>query len=345
MPPGVKLLLLTALATLGCNSALPRGLATACAAPPDALPRAYALAAATAPGTTAGAADLLARFAPAFVVEEGAAEWNRIGTPTLERRGGGERARVDPNHATLYGEVHELRVGSRAVWQLVYRVHFEQLAFTPRTFASLHRNAGLLVLVCVDQESGLPLTLTTVQSCGCWAAVVPTTALAREALPADWPEGSLELGGEFLPASLPVPAEGQRFVVHLRSRTHRVHALEVGVPGPSDFRLAFEGMDELYRLPIRGAPGERGSFFYEAGYLQGYVKGAWVPLEGLTLGLLTLDPRLGMDRDFGDPAEVGARFFTALTPWKRERSRLDRFGRALEQLGFRTQAFAPRGAD
>jgi hypothetical protein len=340
LPRGLKLLpalLLAALAS-GCTTALCHGLASAFEEAPSAAPVGYGPA-----GEPDGeGAELLARFAPAFVVEAGSAGWNRIGTPTLSRRAGVEWARVDPVRPALYAERRAEAVGGRELWQLVYRVHFDQLAFTARGAFSLHRNAGLLVLVTVDRTTEVPLLVTTVHSCGCWLAVVPTEALDAAALPPDWPADRQEVAGESLPARLAVPAEGERFVVHLATRTHRVRDLALGAGGPLEHvPLPLRSMDELHRLPVAGADGETGSFFHEAGYLRGYVKGAWAPLEGLTLGLLTLDPRLGMDRDFGDPDETGARFFTALAPWKRAASRHDRLERALAELGFRTAAFGP----
>lgn len=341
LPRGLRLLpvllLLAALAP-GCTTALCHGLATAFEEAPSPAPVGYAPS-----GELDGeGAALLARFAPAFVVEEGTAEWNRIGTPALHRRAGVEWACVDPARPALYAERRAEEVGGRELWQLVYRVHFDQLAFTAREVFSLHRNAGLLVLVTVDRAGEVPLLVTTVHTCGCWLGVVPTEALDAAALPAGWPAGRQEVAGESLPARLAVPAEGERIVVHLSTRSHRVRDLALGPGGSREHvPLPLRRMDELHRLPIAGTAGETASFFHEAGYLRGYVRGAWAPLEGLTLGLLTLDPRLGMDRDFGDPDVTGARFFTALVPWKREASRLDRLERALAELGFRTDAFGP----
>jgi hypothetical protein len=323
-----------------CNSALVHGLATLCEPMDEGVRVAYV--------PESAVDELLARFAPVFEVEAGDAPSNRIGTPTLSRRAGSEQARVDVDQPAVYAESHAEEIGGRTFQELVYRVHFDQFSWTIRALTSVHRNAGLLVLVLVGD--GQPLTVTTVHTCGCWLAIQPTEALARPALPADWPEGELLVGGESLPAQLPVPSANERFVVRLRAGSHRVADVRVADPGAlTGFAalrpLPLRALSELRDLPIAGTAGERGSFFYEAGYLRGYVKGAWAPLEGLTLGLLTLDPRLGMDRDFGDPAVTGARFFTALAPWKRERSRLDRFGAALAELGFRTAAFGPRGSE
>jgi hypothetical protein len=133
-------------------------------------------------------------------------------------------------------------------------------------------------------------------------------------------------------------------VLGLRTRTHRVHALgTAAADGELQRALPLRRLDELYRLAVEDRPGETSSLYYQGGYLEGYVRGAWAPLEGLTLGLLTLDPRLGMDRDFGPPEETGARFFTALAPWRREETRLDRFGPYLAELGFDLAALAARG--
>jgi hypothetical protein len=351
LPAGLTaaLALCAALAAGGCNSALFHGLALAIEESPDPRPWSYAPSAAEPAQsptdvTEPEVAARLARFAPVFEIEGGEADWNRIGTPTLRRRAGHDRARVDTARATLYAEERAETVGARSVHQLVYRVHFDAFEPTLATVASMHRNAGLLVLVSVDAESEVPLCVSTVHTCGCWLALSPTEALASEALPDDWPDETVEVHGEELPARIAVPRAGERFLVRLRSGTHRVHDVAVGPAPDGALALELRPMAELRALPVEGAPGATASFFYERGYLEGYVKGAWAPLEGLTLGLLTLDPRLGMDRDFGDPEETGARFFTALAPWKREATRLDRFGRALEELGFHPQAFAPAGA-
>lgn len=336
---------LAAAALAGCNSALYHGLATACEPSPDPRPWSYLPTAGPAQGGPGDAepAARLARFAPVFVIAGGEAPWNRIGTPTITRHANIERVRVDPEQPALYAEQRSEEIGGRTVHQLVYRVHFDQFLPTLGTLTSLHRNAGLLVLVSVDAVSGLPLCVTSVHTCGCWAVACPTAALAPAALPADWPAGGQAAWGEELPARLPLPAEGERFLVHLRSGTHRVHELGVGAAPPGARALPLHALTELRALPVAGAPGVTKSFFHERGYLRGHVKGAWAPLEGLTLGLLTLDPRLGMDRDFGAPEETGARFHTALAPWRREATRLDRFGPWLASQGFDPAAFAPAG--
>jgi hypothetical protein len=57
--------------------------------------------------------------------------------------------------------------------------------------------------------------------------------------------------------------------------------------------------------------------------------------EGLTAGLLSLDPILGTDKDFGDLRIRGAKFYTSLLPWERDISRLDRMEPLLHKRGSR----------
>ncbi len=326
----------------GCTTALLHGLSTAFEEAPSETPWVYRPRRGALPDGEEAA--LLERFAPVFWIEQGEAEWNRVGTPFIRRRCMAEWVRVDPERATLYAEVIPERVGERECLQLVYRLHFDQLAFTWKDFASLHRNAGLLVLITLEKDSLVPLVLTTVHTCGCWLAVLPTDRLEPLALPGDWPPSRVEIAGESLPAVVSVPEPGSRWILHLATRTHRVRdVLTSGEPQDGLERpLPLRPMDDLYRLEVEGHPLERGSLFYTGGFLRGYVRGAWVPIEGLTAGIVLLDPRLGMDRDFGAPDRTGARFHTALLPWNRERSRLDRFGRLLDWLGFHLRSFGPR---
>jgi hypothetical protein len=75
--------------------------------------------------------------------------------------------------------------------------------------------------------------------------------------------------------------------------------------------------------------------FYGSGPLKGKVRGAWNPFEGLTVfGLVSLDPTVGMDKDFGDPEQTGTPFYTMLRFWKHGASRLDRFEVLLTELGY-----------
>jgi hypothetical protein len=297
------------------------------------------------PGSEAAAR--LACHAPVFVAPEAERTHNRIGTPRARLDDGlfgrDVEIGVDPDRATLYAETREERAGGRDLLQLVYRVHFERIPFTfSRHFYEAHENPGLLVLVSLDRETRVPLFVTTVHTCGCYRAVLPTRALPDAALPEDWPDDRLRVYGQRLPARLPAwSPTRERLVIHLVPDRHRVAEVELRAD-PVDGRphpLLLEDLSALRRL--RAEDGSEHSFYYTSGALKGHVRGAWNPLEGLTIfGLVSLDPTVGMDKEFGDARETGTPFYTMLRPWKHGVSRLDRFESLLRELGFRIEALA-----
>ncbi len=292
-------------------------------------------------------AALLRCFAPVFVVEEGDRSFNRIGTPALYRTGGGDKARIDTQTPAVFAEARRDVIGGTKVLHLVYRVHFEKLAFKPSVFFERHRNVGVLAIVTLREEDSAPLLLTIVYTCGCYRIVLATELLDDAALPPGWREGKRSAGHD-LPARLTAPRAGEsRYVVRLTSKAHRLAGVETSPvssgAGESTARtpLPLREMEELHRLPVEGTTAEVGSFFYTRGWKRGHVRGAWSPIEGVTAGLLLLDPMLGMDKELGDPEETGTRFYTSLLPWRRDASRLDRYEPLLRMLKFRPERFGP----
>jgi len=286
-------------------------------------------------------ADLLRCFAPALIAEGTESLHNRIGAPELDRDFlGFVRVNVNSERPVLYTEVLRDSLAGRELLHLVYRLHFPKIPVRLSRHAfEAHQNPGLLVLVTLDAERREPLFVTTVHTCGCYRALIPTTRVPDDRLPLAWPS-SLEVHGYSLPARLEPPVAGTRQVaVTLAADRHRVSEVRVTelplrVQGER-VELALEPLEQLRSLPIAGESG-RASLFYEAGPLRGHVRGAWNAFEGLTLGWLTLDPTVGMDKDFGDPERTGTPFYTMLSFWKQDASRLDRFERLLAELGYRT---------
>jgi hypothetical protein len=137
-----------------------------------------------------------------------------------------------------------------------------------------------------------------------------------------------------------------RLTVVLDPKTHRVRDIATLAELPEGKRvdLPLRAMADLHALPVEGEAGRTGSFFYMRGSLQGHVRGAWSPIEGIAAGTFLLDFTLGMDRDFGDPALTGTPLYTSLLPWQRQASRLDRFDRLLRFLKFRLASFQSNGA-
>lgn len=294
------------------------------------------------PEPRAGASDdeLLRCFAPVIVASGIEQSYNRIGSLVLERGSfGGLDARVDPDVPALYTEVRPDIVGQEMVLQLVYRLNFEKIPLRlSRYFFEAHRNAGLFVIVTLDARDFRPLFLTTVHGCGCYAAVLPTRNVPRAALPPGWPVDEIRIYGQTLPAILDAQGAARRPVITLQAESHRVVDVRFAgtLPEGSAITLPLVPMARLRDMPVSGgADGERASVFHDTWPARGHLRGAWNPLEGLSIfGIVSLDPMVGMDKDFGDPTQTGTEFYTMLTPWRQSASRLDRFDRLLRELGF-----------
>ena len=285
---------------------------------------------------------LLLRHAPVFIVRENEDAVNRIGTPEIRHESERDRVLVNPANPRIYAEVRRDRLGATPVLQLVYRVHFQAVPFASKVFFEAHRNAGVLAIVTLTERKRQPIFFTTVHTCGCFLALLPTDRVPQEVLPAKWPKTSKRVTGKTLPAVVTYPKPGQgRLVVRLEPKTHRVEHIETTAALPKDVPrtvMLLHSMKELHRLAVVGGGGRRGSFFHTSGPLRGYVRGAWSPIEGLALGVFLLDPMLGSDKDFGDPEITSTRFYTSLWPWERNASRLDRMGVLLEKRRFNLTA-------
>ena len=285
-----------------------------------------------------GEFDLLHAYSPLFVTHAGRRE-NKIGSPEVRLERGRERFLVNPDVPAIFAEVRRDVISGTPILQLVYRVHFTNQSVP---FYEMHHNPGVMAIVTLRASNREPILFSTVHTCGCFLALLPTDRFPRAALPAGWPDREKRVSGKTLPAIVQQPVPGRsRLIVTLADRTHRVEAVATLPELPSGNRVAvpLRAMAVLHELPIHGSPGKTTSFFYTEGPLKGYVRGAWSPVEGLSAGLILLDPRLGSDKDFGDPTVTGKKFFTALLPWKRDVSRLDRFDPLMRSLKFRLENF------
>ena len=283
---------------------------------------------------------LLENFAPAFVVYNAQQPHNRIGQPSAQvDHKNAVSIRIDPEQAVVYTQQIPFATTNADYTNLVYRIHFPKVPFELVPFnLTAGRNAGVLVVMTVDSREQLVL-VTTVGTCGCYKALVPTTHLADEALPDDWPAlgDQIEIYGEHLPARLDFSAvDRPRLMVHLRPDVHRVMDLEIadekdlfdksgGMAAPYTMAPAAS----LWQLPT---PAGTVSMFHEDGVLKGHVKGAIKPLETIFLSWLSFDLFVGMDKAYAD---TGNPFYTSLKPWNRERSDMWHFGRFLTFWGWR----------
>jgi hypothetical protein len=284
--------------------------------------------------------ELFDRFAPVFVTEHAEKPWNRIGTPSARQSGDDEEeVFVDPSRATVYLRRIPFESGGLRYTNLVYRVHFEQSPFTWVPFnAGAGRNVGLLAVVTLDAREH-PVWVTTVHTCGCYHAVLPTNYLPRDAWPEDWDPEGLEVYGEQLPGLLAWPTDGDpvRLVVKVRAGSHRV--MDMAVVAEAEIREAYDGLPAESRpiaaldaLPLGESTT---SFFHESGRKRGLVKGAWKPLETLMFGWWIRDFYVGRDRRYGPRGDTQL-FYTTLNPARKERSDMWQFARFLELNGWKT---------
>ncbi len=277
---------------------------------------------------------LLSRYAPLFILEEADKSYNRIGTPAIRAVEHGEtEAYVDPDQPALYAMQRTFQSGGRDYTNLIYRVHFEK---TPARHLTAGRNVGLIILITLDENEN-PLLLTSVHTCGCYLAFIPTSYLAEEAYPENWSLVSQQAYGEQLPGQILIPErKPYRFTLSIRSGTHRVMNLNLQTEediAPSNLlKVKLRPMEALRQLPF----GQQSiSFFETNGPRKGYVRGSRKPYERLLMSWWAFDWRVGEDKDLGPREETGATFYTSLKFWAREESDLWDFSQFLRYWGWR----------
>jgi hypothetical protein len=284
---------------------------------------------------------LLERYAPVVLTYGYGETFNRIGKPTaaLDEKGR-EVISVDPARPVIYYLMRTFSTQRGTYTNLIYRVHFPEVPYSLIPFhLTAGRNVGLLVVVTLDARDR-PVLVTTVHTCGCYVAAIPTSFLAEDSLPRAWRDQPLNVWGEQLPARVDYGSrENPRLLVHLRPGVHRVTNLEIvdegdllESPAIMVVRAPLMPVGELDRLPLDG---RRTSFFYQEGLREGHVKGSIKPWESLLLSLLSLDPLVGSDKAYGDRRETGNPFYTSLKPWNREASDMWDFPGFLTFWGWR----------
>lgn len=279
-------------------------------------------------------------WAPAFVVYGHAEAYNRIGKPTITITDDDhELVSIDPDHPSLFYMQRTFTTAKAAYTNEIYRVHFPKVPFSLSPFnLTAGKNVGVLVIITLDQRQH-PVLITSVGTCGCYKAFVPTNYLPDESLPLDWSGQRQTVYGENLPRKVSFEnIDAPNIVVHLRPQVHRIMDLEVlddtqlsgGRFRPVPMRSY--PMEALNHLPANG--GVR-SFYYQEGVLKGHVKGSIKLFESLFMSIISLDFYVGMDKAYADPAQTDNPFYTSLKPWRRSDSNMWNFARFLEYWGWR----------
>lgn len=279
-------------------------------------------------------------WAPIFIVYGHSNNYNRIGRPKVKLdEKGNEKITIDTEDPAVYFMKRSFETKKAAYTNLIYRVHFPKTPYSLIPFnLTAGDNVGVMVTVTLNSK-GLPVLVTTVHTCGCYKAIVPTQFLPADALPENWRGDRLHVYGEKLPALLNFEAEpSPRIMVHLRPGVHRIMHLEARNPGFLSGRgyrvvaMKAESMDLLNRLPVNGATT---SFYHTDGWLKGHVKGAVKPLETIFMSLISLDFFVGTDKAYADARQTGNPFYTSLKPWRRDESDMWDFAGFLWYWGWR----------
>lgn len=305
-----------------------------------------ALAAEESVGTTSayvlnGAEGPVQRFAPVFIIQHDEEPYNKIGTPSARpgTRGKAE-VYVDPGHPTIYTQVEPFEAQGGHYTNLIYRIHFER---NPFTLAPLNvgagKNVGAIAVVTLNSNDE-PVWVTTVQSCGCYHAIMPTDYLSASAFPEGWDKTGFVVYGEQLPGLLKIkegPGDG-RIAITIRGGSHRTMGVDVDSFSAIQGRMpvvtaSSSGVEALKSLPL--PDGTDTSFYFTEGRKKGLVKGAHKPMETALFGLWAWDHSVGQDREYGPKEEAGRRFYTTLFFKNKKASDMWHFAQFLEHNGWK----------
>jgi hypothetical protein len=283
-----------------------------------------------------GGEQLLLRYAPVFWIEADASPHNRIGSV---RANSPEQVFIDPDTPTIYAEQRQFTTSAGNYTNLIYRMHFQEVPDgLPPYYLAAGKNVGLLLVITLD-AAGQPLLFTSVHTCGCYLAFIPTSFLPRQALPKAWKTDRQLVFSESLPGFLDYarrPPEQLRLQLRIRPDTHRVRDLwlaadEILPANAVPTRL--QALSALLQLPLANGQGTT-SFFETDGARKGYVKGSFKSRERLFMSWWALAWNIGQDKYLGKDRQDGPIFFTSLKPWARSDSDMRDFGKFLTYWGW-----------
>jgi len=279
----------------------------------------------------------LHRYAPIFVIEKPGNDYNLIGTPTAAKKDNGEELIfIDSSEPSLYAEARSFNTDKGGYQNLIYRIHFKEV---PARHLNSGKNVGLIVVVTLNQKDE-PVLVTTVHTCGCYLAIIPTSYLTDDALPKGWDRASRQsIYGESLPSNLEFHENDlseEKLTLLLEDGTHRVKNVWVQSPReltgilPKD--MALEPLSALNRLVSDS--GQTTSFFETEGARNGLVKGSYKPWERLLISWWSMDWHVGEDKKLGADTKDGRPFYTSLKPWARNSSDMRDFKRFIKYWGW-----------
>lgn len=286
---------------------------------------------------------LLVRHAPIIVPQNQYKTYNQIGRPSAryDAHGKKEQIYIDPAAPVFYTQQQTFQTSKGQYTNLIYRVHFTEVPFQFFPFnITAGKNGGLLIVITLDSAKQ-PVLVTTVHTCGCYVAIIPTQFLSAQDYPEAWdtaqPQG---IYGEHLPSRLLYPDKpdstntNYRPVIFLRDGTHRVMDVKISTADAYNPVITpIESAETLKNLPL--GRNNTTSFYVESGLRQGYVKESFKPFELALMSWWVLDPFVGVDKEFSADPATGPVFYTSLAPWNRKASDMRNFAKFLAFWGWR----------
>jgi hypothetical protein len=283
---------------------------------------------------------LLARHAPIIVPQDQYKTYNQIGRPTAryDAHGKKEQIYIDPAAPVFYTQQKTFQTSKGQYTNLIYRVHFTEVPFQFFPFnITAGKNGGLLTVITLDSAKQ-PVLVTTVHTCGCYVAIMPTGFLPVQDYPETWDiTRTQSIYGENLPVQLAYPDStntNYRPTIFLRDGTHRVMDVKIGSAETyNPIITPIEPAEKLKNLPL--GMNNTTSFYVESGLRQGYVKESFKPFELALMSWWVLDPFVGVDKEFSADPATGPVFYTSLPPWNRKASDMRNFAKFLAFWGWR----------
>jgi len=282
---------------------------------------------------------LLSSYSPLFIIENHKDRFNLIGTAVAQMTED-EREEIFVDHArpSIYTERRDFKTSRGSYINLIYRIHFEEVPFGLIPFhIGQGENVGLFTIVTLNSNNE-PLLYTTVHTCGCYIAFVPTSFMPDDALPDGWVEGRQTVFGESLPARLNysgLPLNDTKSMILIREGSHRVKdmwlANSASLEEYNTITAERQALMSLEELPFKDGTT---SFYETSGPRKGYVKGSQKIWERLLMSWWAFDWRIGEDKKLGKDKDDGPLFYTSIKPWAREESDLRDFAGFLRYWGW-----------
>lgn len=284
---------------------------------------------------------LQTKHLPIFIIEKPGKPYNRIATPKAEPTENNEgEIFLDTLEATIYAEERPFKTKNNTYTNLIYRSHFSETPYSLFPFQiGAGKNVGLIIIVTLN-KANQPVLYTTVHTCGCYLAFIPTTYLPKDAYPSDWPKEKQVVYSEILPALLDLKNNTMKkttLIILLKDASHRVKNIwlsdQSSLSSFASNPVNLKPLASLEHLPHVDSK-QTTSFYEISGNRIGYVKGSYKPLERLLMSWWALDWRIGEDKKLGFDKSDPPIFFTSLKPWARDASDLRDFPSFLEYWGW-----------